>query len=189
MSPYALGMTIGVKRKEAEELVNGYLNGFPNLKKWMEESKLFAKENGYIKTQVGRIRHLDNLKKIYEVFGDSIMNYDFKKQLEKQYGQVKATRLISQYKNGVNSSMNFQIQSMAASVVNRAAIAINREFQDRGINGWVCAQVHDQLLMEVEESRAKEAAEIVQDKMENTTKLNVPLVAIPQIAKNMRDGH
>jgi DNA polymerase-1 len=117
------------------------------------------------------------------------MNYDFKKQLEKQYGQVKATRLISQYKNGVNSSMNFQIQSMAASVVNRAAIAINREFQKRGINGWVCAQVHDQLLMEVEESRAKEAAEIVQDKMENTTKLNVPLVAIPQIAKNMRDGH
>jgi DNA polymerase I-like protein with 3'-5' exonuclease and polymerase domains len=189
MSPYALGMTIGVKRKEAEELVNGYLNGFPNLKKWMEESKLFAKENGYIKTQVGRIRHLDNLKKIYEVFGDSIMNYDFKKQLEKQYGQVKATRLISQYKNGVNSSMNFQIQSMAASVVNRAAIAINREFQKRGINGQVVAQVHDQLLMEVEESRAKEAAEIVQDKMENTTKLNVPLVAIPQIAKNMRDGH
>jgi DNA polymerase I-like protein with 3'-5' exonuclease and polymerase domains len=189
MSPYALGMTIGVKRKEAEELVNGYLNGFPNLKKWMEESKLFAKENGYIKTQVGRIRHLDNLKKIYEVFGDSIMNYDFKKQLEKQYGQAKATRLISQYKNGVNSSMNFQIQSMAASVVNRAAIAINREFQKRGINGQVIAQIHDQLVMEVEESRAKEAAEIVQDKMENTTKLNVPLVAVPAIAHNLRDGH
>jgi DNA polymerase-1 len=189
MSPYALGMTIGVKKKEAEELVNGYLNGFPNLKKWMEESKLFAKENGYIKTQVGRIRHLDNLKKIYEVFGDSIMNYDFKKQLEKQYGQAKATRLISQYKNGVNSSMNFQIQSMAASVVNRAAIAINREFQKRGINGQVIAQIHDQLVMEVEESRAKEAAEIVQDKMENTTKLNVPLVAVPAIAHNLRDGH
>ena len=186
---YALGKLIGVSTKEAQKLVDGYLDGFPNLKKWMQESKQFAKENGYIKNQVGRIRHLPKLKSIYEAFGDSLQDFQFKRQLEKQYGQAKATSIIAAWKNGVNSSCNFQIQSMAASVVNRAAIAINREFKARGIKGQVIAQIHDQCVFEVEESRAKEAAEIVQDKMENTTKLNVPLVAIPQIAKNMKEGH
>jgi DNA polymerase-1 len=85
--------------------------------------------------------------------------------------------------------MNFCIQSLSASIVNRAAMEINREFIKRGIKGWVCAQIHDQLIMEVEYDKAKEAAEIVQDKMENTTKISVDLVAPPEIAKNWRDGH
>jgi DNA polymerase-1 len=93
------------------------------------------------------------------------------------------------YVNGLNNAKNYQIQSLAASIVNRAAIAINREFQKRGIRGQVLAQVHDQLVIEVEESRIEEAAKIVQDKMENTTKLSIALKAPPAISKNMRDGH
>jgi DNA polymerase I-like protein with 3'-5' exonuclease and polymerase domains len=188
-SAYALGKLINVPTKEAQILVDGYLNGFPNLKKWMEDSRKFAKEKGYIKNQVGRIRHLGRLKKIYETFGDSLQDFHFKKQIEKQYGPDKAKSIIGAWKNSINNSCNFQIQSMAASIVNRAAIAINREFKAREIKGQVVCNVHDQLIMEVEESRSKEAAEIVQDKMENTTKLNVPLVALPQIAKNMKEGH
>lgn len=186
---YALGKLINVSTKEAQKLVDAYLDGFPNLKKWMTESRLFAKENGYIKNQVGRIRHLPKLKKLYEVFGDSLQDFNFKKQIERQYGQDKAKSMIGVWKNSINNSCNFQIQSLAASIVNRAAIAINRELVNKGIKGGVICNVHDQLIIEVEESRAKEAAEIVQDKMENTTKLNVPLVAIPQIAKNMKEGH
>ena len=99
------------------------------------------------------------------------------------------TNLYRGYKNGLNNSLNVQIQGLAASIVNRAAIEINREFKARGIKGWVCANIHDQIICEVEYTKAKEAAEIVQDKMENTTKLNVPLIAKPSIAKNWRDGH
>jgi DNA polymerase I-like protein with 3'-5' exonuclease and polymerase domains len=43
--------------------------------------------------------------------------------------------------------------------------------------------------MEVEESVAEKAAEIVKDKMENTTKLSLELVAPPALAHNLRDGH
>jgi len=53
----------------------------------------------------------------------------------------------------------------------------------------VCAQIHDQIICEVEHDRAKEAAEIVQDCMENTTKLSLKLKAVPALAKNFRDGH
>lgn len=189
MSPYALGKTINVKSKEAEELVNGYLDGFPNLKKWMEESKEFVKEKGYIKTQVGRIRHLPKVKNLYDRYGDNVLDYEFKKQMINAYGEEKAMNIIRDYKNGLNNSMNVQIQGLAASIVNRAAIAINREFRSKGIRGQVIAQIHDQLVMEVEESRAEEAAKIVQDRMENTTRLSIDLVAPPAICHNLRDGH
>jgi len=189
MSAYALGKTLEIPTKEAQKLVDGYLNGFPALKQWMAESRQFVKDNGYIKTQVGRIRHLPKVKQINEALGDAMLDWNAKKQLEYQYGKEKIMNLSRDYVNGLNNSCNVQIQGLAASIVNRAALQINREFKNRGINGWVSAQIHDQLIMEVEHDKAEEAAKIVQDKMENTTKLNVPLYAIPVIAKNWRDGH
>ena len=189
MGAYALGKNLDVSTKEAKSLVDGYLNGFPNLKKWMEESAQFSKENGYIRTQVGRIRHLPKVKAIYDKVGDGMLDYHFVKDLERQYG-VEATKSIKRdFVNGVNNSRNVQIQGLAASIVNRAAIAINRKFKELGIKGWVCAQIHDQVVCEVEAERGEEAARIVKDCMENTTKLSITLKAPPALAHNWRDGH
>jgi DNA polymerase-1 len=189
MGAYALGMNLGIATKEAKALVEGYLNGFPSLKRWMEESAQFAKENGYIKTQVGRVRHLPKVKAIYDKVGDAMMDYNYTKDLERQYGVEAVKSIKRDFVNGVNNSRNVQIQGLAASVVNRAAIAINRKFKEVGLNGWVCAQIHDQIVVEVEHDKAHEAAEIVQDCMENTTKISLDLKAKPAIAINWRDGH
>jgi DNA polymerase I-like protein with 3'-5' exonuclease and polymerase domains len=189
MGDYALGKTLDIPKKDAKVLVDGYLDGFPKLREWMDRSRLQAKTDGYVKTQVGRIRHLPKVKAIYESIGDAMLDFNKKRQLEFSYGKEKVTSIARDYKNGLNGACNVQIQGLAASIVNRAALAINRELAKRGITGWVCAQIHDQLLIEVEESRSVEAAEIVQDKMENTTKLDIDLIAIPQITVNMRDGH
>jgi DNA polymerase-1 len=189
MGAYALGMNLGISTKEAKVLIDGYLNGFPELKKWMLRSKEFVKNNGYIKTQVGRIRHLPKVKAIYDKIGDDLLDWNIKKEMERQYGVDQIKNLSRDYINGLNNGCNVQIQGLAASIVNRAALAINRRFKQSGVRGWVCAQIHDQLVIEVEYSKAEEACRIVQDCMENTTKLNVPLYAIPQISKNLRDGH
>jgi DNA polymerase-1 len=85
--------------------------------------------------------------------------------------------------------MNFQIQSMAASIVNRAAIQINRELKKRGIDGYCCAQIHDQLIINVPEYRQDECKVLIQGIMENTTKLSLDLKAPPEIAINWSDGH
>jgi len=189
MGAYALGKSIEVSTKEAQKLIDGYLNGFPNLKKWMEDSKVFVKKNGYIKTQVGRIRHLPKVKYLYNKFGDSLLEWEFQKKLEAHLDKDVILNMVRDYKNGLNNGMNYQIQSLAASIVNRAAIAINREFKKNGIKGQVIAQIHDQLVMEVEESKSEEASKIVQDCMENTTQLSLELVAPPALAHNLRDGH
>ena len=189
MGAYALGMTLGIPTKDAKKLVDGYLNGFPELKKWMLRSKEFVKKHGYIKTQVGRIRHLPKVKAIYDKIGDDLLDWNIKKEMERQYGVDQIKSLSRDYINGLNNSCNVQIQGLAASIVNRSALAINRQFKQHHINGWVCAQIHDQLVIEVDHDKADEACRIVQDCMENTTKLDVPLYAIPQITKNLRDGH
>jgi DNA polymerase I-like protein with 3'-5' exonuclease and polymerase domains len=189
MGAYALGMTLGIATKEAKKLVDGYLNGFPELKKWMETSKKQAKEQGFVKTQVGRIRHLPKVKAIYDKIGDDLLDWNIKKEMERQYGVDKIKSLSRDYINGLNNSCNVQIQGLAASIVNRAALAINRKFKELGINGWVCAQIHDQLVIEVDHDRSEEASRIVQDLMENTTKLSIDLKAPPTLAINLRDGH
>jgi DNA polymerase I-like protein with 3'-5' exonuclease and polymerase domains len=189
MGAYALGMTLGIPTKEAKKLVDGYLNGFPELKTWMERSKKQAKEKGYVSTQVGRIRHLPKVKSIYDKIGDDLLDWNIKKEMERQYGVDQIKNLSRDYINGLNNSCNVQIQGLAASIVNRAALAINRKFIELGIRGWVCAQIHDQLVIEVEQARSEEAAKIVQDLMENTTKLSIDLKAPPALAPNLRDGH
>jgi DNA polymerase-1 len=82
------------------------------------------------------------------------------------------------------------LQSLAAAVVNRAALAINRKAEEMGIDAKVQAQVHDQLIINVREDQAEEFAPIVQHLMEVTTKLpGVTLKAPPEIAVNWKEGH
>ena len=190
MSGYALAMSLGVDKKEGERLVQGYLEGFPDLRKWREESRAFVKRYGYIKNKVGRIRHLPRAKELYALHGDQLIeDFRYRKALENQ-NKEETDKAYRDYKNALNNCLNYQIQSYSASIVNRAALQINRKFKQENIEGQVIAQIHDQLICQVKEEYVKRACEIVQDCMENTTKLDgVELIAIPEVANNFKEGH
>ena len=190
MEAYALGKTLDIPTKEAEKLVEGYLNGFPELKEWRINSREQVKEYGFIKNKVGRIRHLPKVQRVQEKFGEKILDWRFRKELEQRYDRDKVMKVYRDYRNGLNNCLNFQLQSLAAAVVNRAAVQINRKAKEMGIDAVVQAQVHDQLIINVREDQAEEFAPIVQELMENTTQLEgVTLKAPPEIADNWRDGH
>jgi DNA polymerase I-like protein with 3'-5' exonuclease and polymerase domains len=191
MEAYALKMTLGVDQKTAEGLIKGYLDGFPGLRDWRENSRRQVKDHGFIKNYVGRIRHVPKVKKIYEKFGEKMMDWRFRKNLENQgYKRDDIVKVYRDYRNGLNFCLNFQLQSLAAAVVNRAAVVINRTAREKGFDAFVQAQVHDQLIINVKDDQAEAFAPIVQEIMENTTKLpGVTLKAPPEIANNWRDGH
>lgn len=190
MEAYALAKTLDISQKDAEVLVQGYLDGFPQLKEWRVNSREQVKKHGFIQNKVGRIRHLPKVKKIFEKYGDQIMDWRFRKSLEEQYGKDPVMQMYRDYRNGLNNCLNYQLQSLAAAVVNRAAVNINRKLKELGVDGRVQAQVHDQLIINVPEDKAKELAPIIQEIMENTTKLEgVTLKAPPEISVNWRDGH
>ena len=190
MEAYALKMTLDVDQKTAEELIKGYLDGFPQLAEWRERSREQVKAHGYIKNYVGRVRHLPRVQKIYSKFGDRMMDWRFRKDLEKQYGKDQVMQAYRDYRNGLNNCLNFQLQSLAAAVVNRAALQINRKAKELGIDAIVQAQVHDQLIINVREDQAEMFAPYVKELMETTTQLpGVTLKAPPEIAINWKEGH
>ena len=91
--------------------------------------------------------------------------------------------------NYLNNGKNFQIQSLAASITNRACIAIARELKRKGVDGHVCAQIHDQIIVRVPKSEAKQWQKTVQFLMENVYKLSLPLKAPAEIGVNFADAH
>lgn len=190
MEAYALKMTLDVDQKTAEGLIKGYLEGFPQLAEWRERSREMVKAYGKIENYVGRVRHLPRVQKIYEKFGDRMMDWRFRKELELQYGKDQVIQAYRDYRNGLNNCLNFQLQSLAAAVVNRAALQINRKAKELNIDAIVQAQVHDQLIINCDEKDVEMFAPYVQEIMENTTKLpGVTLKAPPEISDNWRDGH
>jgi len=190
MEAYALAKTLDISQKDAEKLVDGYLDGFPQLKEWRIESRNKIKKYGYIQNKVGRIRHLPKVKLIFDKFGDQVLDWRFRKELETRYGKEPVTQMYRDYRNGLNNCLNYQLQSLAAAVVNRAAIQINRKAKELGVDGRVQAQIHDQLIINVREDQAEMFMPYVQDLMENTTQLpGVTLKAPPQIANNFAEGH
>lgn len=189
MSDYALGMTLEVKTEEAKKLIDGYLNGFPELKKWMHKSEKLAQHQGYIVTEAGRVRHLPKAKELYKAHGNKLLDYKYRNTIKKKYGTEEVLAMYRDYKNAVNNAKNVQIQSLGASIINQASVIIMREFVKRGYDAWVCAQLHDQLIFNVPLDKVDICKTIIQDFMENTTKLSVDLKAPPAVAKNWRDGH
>ncbi len=190
MEAYALKMTLGVEQKEAERLIKGYLDGFPQLAEWRERSREEVKAYGRITNYVGRIRHLPRVKQYYDKFDNRLMDWRFRKQLEGTYGRDKVIKAYRDFRNGLNNCLNFQLQSLAAAVVNRAALQINRKAKELGIDAMCQAQVHDQLIINCDKKDVAMFAPIVQEIMENTTKLpGVTLKAPPEISDNWRDGH
>ena len=197
MKGYALGMSLEVTTEEAEDLIEAYLSGFPNLRLWMTNSELMAKNLGCVSSEVGRVRHLPKVKAIYKKHGEKLLDFKYRNKLIKRHanrlGKEEAKKLINgmykDYKNGLNNAKNFQIQSLSASIVNLAAIEINREFIRRHIDGWVALQIHDQLVMNVPEDKAEECRKLVEDIMVNNYKLSLALKAPAEICDNLKDGH
>jgi DNA polymerase I-like protein with 3'-5' exonuclease and polymerase domains len=188
MSPYALGKTLDISTKEATKLANGYMNSYPNLKKWMEDSMIMAKTKGYVKSEAGRIRHLPKVMSLYKKHGDKLGDWKYKKALEARLGKSEVMYMIMDWKNGLNNSLNFQIQSLGASIINRSMVEIAKRFKQENIPAKIIAQVHDEVMVECTEEVKEEVKIIVKHCMENTYKISLNLTADAEVCYNW-DGH
>ena len=190
---WQIGQSLNIHIKEAQKLIDAYLEGFPELARWMSDTHLKAQAFGYIKSKTGRIRHLDRVKAIYEKFQDSLVeprSFAMMKRMCKTPEQTQQImRLRMEYKNGLNQSKNFQIQSWAASIMNRSAIGIHKEFKEKGLDAYIELQIHDEFVVNCKAKIAEEVAKIVKYHMENTVQIPTGLVAEPNVCDNFGDGH
>jgi DNA polymerase I-like protein with 3'-5' exonuclease and polymerase domains len=191
MKDVKLSYTLNISKEEAQQIIDNYFDSFPGLKEAMDSYLTEVKRQGTVTSKFGRVRHLPRAREIYRKFGDAILDFKALPRLSFKHkismDELKLVR--KEYNNLLNNALNFPIQSAAASLVNRAAIAMSKEFLANGLDAWVSLQIHDQLVISCNKNCIDRVKEIVQDCMENTNKLAMPLVAKPEIAYNLKDGH
>jgi DNA polymerase I-like protein with 3'-5' exonuclease and polymerase domains len=150
-----------------------------------------VKTTGKVTSKFGRIRHLPRAKEIYKKFGDGVLEYlNLSRIAKKTYVPITELKDIrKEYNNLLNNALNFPIQSAATSIVNRAAIAMTKQFLEQKIDAWVSLQIHDQLVITCRQDCIDKVKVIVQNSMEQTNLLAMPLIAKPEVAHNLREGH
>jgi len=191
MEEYALSLILGISRGEAAKKIKNYRTVYYTLSNWMDDSNRKVVTQGFIRIESGRIRHFPTAPAIWNAHGKNLLNSLelWKKYNENpiKYKQMKFLR--KKMKNMLDNGKNVQIQGLGASIVNRACIAIAREFKRTGLDGYICAQVHDQIIVRIKDSEAKVGAKSVQHLMENTYKISIPLKAPAEIGNNFADAH
>lgn len=191
MKAIKLSYTLNISKEEAQGIIDNYFDSFPGLKASMDRYLSEVKCNGTVTSKFGRVRHLPRAKQIHKKFGDSILDFKALPKLAFKHkipmDEIKLIR--KEYNNLLNNALNFPIQSAAASLVNRAAIAMSKQFLAKGFDAWVSLQIHDQLVVSCHKDCIDKVKEVVQYCMENTNTLAMPLIAKPEVAFNLKDGH
>ena len=191
LESYGLSKQLDIPQSDAKILISNYLEAYPMLHKWMKDTDDMVKTLGRVRSEAGRIRHMPKAPSIWRGHHDYILD-SLKLWKEynddpKRYNQMK--HLAKEMRNFLNNGKNFQIQSLAASITNRACIAIARELKRKGVKGHVCAQIHDQIVVRVPKDVAETWRKSVQFIMENTYKISIPLKAPAEISKDFYEGH
>lgn len=183
MGDFKLSKTLDIGKSEAGQILKSYFKKYPKLATRMEELKTQAKQNGFVKSKAGRIRHLPDVQNLNsswgEVLGDSLKLWEKYHENPTKYKQMKY--LSGKYLGDLRNALNFPIQSMAASIVNAASAAIQNEFKARNIDATIIMNVHDEIVVSAPIDQVDIVKEIIQSKMEQTTQLSVPLTAEPQV--------
>ena len=147
ISSFGLSEDLGIDMSSAKKFIDDYLNAYPGIKQYMKDLIASAYDKGYVTTIMNRKRTIDELK-------------------SKQY-------MVRQ--NGERMALNTPIQGSSADILKKAMIEIYNELKRRNLKSKMLLQVHDELVFNVLKSEEQEVTEIVQNIMENTYKLNVPL--------------
>lgn len=189
LTGYKLQYELNIPLPVAEQLVLDYLNAFPKLKEWIADSHKQALQTGCVRSQAGRVRHLPTIQRLYRKYGNAITNdlelWKLFNNTPDLYMQAKKDRKV--FKNELNNSINFQVQSLAASVMNRASINIMRILKEKSMKSILVLNCHDELVFEVPEDEVQELSRLVKYEMENVVKLAVPLVTEPMIGNTYKE--
>lgn len=178
---YRVASLLNCDVKEARSIISNYLDAYPGLKNYMDSCDTSVLGRGEVTSRFGRKRHLPEAKEIFRRYGNKLMDRGWSAK-----NGLKETRW--KLKNMLNLAKNHPIQALASHIVNRAMIKIARDFKANNINGYIAATVHDEICCIVDEHQAAQASAIVKNAMENTVKIEVPLVAEPLIADNWADA-
>ena len=161
MSAFGLSNQLGVSRAEAEIFLQNYFDKYSKVRSFMETTTNAAKKNKFVTTLYGRKIHVPNIES---------PNYMLRQASER-------------------AAINGPLQGSAADIIKVAMVSINRWISENRSPIKLLLQVHDELLFEVPENYVEKDIQSLVNIMEETTLIDVPLVAEYGFGTNWREAH
>jgi DNA polymerase-1 len=156
---FTLAKDIGVTPQAAQAFIDAYFAGFPGVRTFIDRTLEQARASGVVTTMYGRRRLVPDL---------TSRNAQIRAQAER-------------------AAVNLPIQGTAADILKRAMIDVHEAL--RAVPGArMILTVHDELLFEVPDARAVEAAGLVRERMQGAASLRVPLIVDVGIGKNWKEA-
>jgi DNA polymerase-1 len=151
ISAFGLARNLGIARDEAAAYIKKYFERFPGIRDYMEETKTFARANGYVKTIFGR--------RIW------VKGIQSKNPSERAFGE--------------RQSINAPLQGAAADIIRRAMVRLPPALAKAKLKSRMLLQVHDELVFEAPKDEADKLCKLAKDVMEAAPEpaavLSVPL--------------
>ena len=160
MSAFGLAKQLNVERKQAQAYIDQYFAQYPGVKEYMETTREFARENGYVETVFGRRLYLPDI---------NAKNHNMRQYAER-------------------TAINAPMQGTAADIIKLAMIAVDKHLAGREDIKMVM-QVHDELVFEVEQSVLEQSTSEICNIMQDVARIKVPLLVDAGHGKNWALAH
>ncbi len=161
ISAFGLSQRMGIKRAEAKEIIENYFDKYHGVKTSMDNAINFARDKGYVETLLGRRRYLRDIN------------------------SANATVRGFAERNAINSPL----QGTAADMIKIAMIDIHAEFKKLNLKSKMILQVHDELVFDAHKDELEIIKPIIEDKMVNAIKTEVPMTVEMGTGHNWLEAH
>jgi DNA polymerase I len=165
ISAFGLANQLGIGREEAGAYIRKYFERFPGIRDYIEESKTYAKDKGYVLTLFGRKCH---------------------------YPEIRASNASVRSFNE-RAAVNARLQGTAADIIRRAMVRMDAALAKKKLGARMLLQVHDELVFEVPDAEVEKTLPVVTAVMVEApmpaVSLSVPLHVEAKAADNWDAAH
>ncbi|MDD2862749.1 MAG: DNA polymerase, partial [Acidiphilium sp.] len=161
ISAFGLARQLGIDNGEAKRYIDAYFARYPEIRRYMNDTREFARTHGYVVTPFGRRCHVPGIAD--------------KNPARRGYAERQA--------------INAPLQGGAADIIKRAMVRLPDAIAASGLDMRILLQVHDELLFEAPTDQAPAAAAVAREVMQQAAVLSVPLLVEAGIGANWSDAH
>jgi DNA polymerase-1 len=161
ISAFGLANQLGIGQPEAREYIAKYFHRYPGIRDYVEQTKAYARQHGYVKTPFGRKVHLRFIN-------------------DKSQGM----RAFAE-----RAAINAPLQGGAADIIKKAMIRLPEALKAARLRARMLLQVHDELLFEVPDKEIDKTKDVTRKVMESAATLSVPLVVETGVGDNWAQAH
>ena len=165
ISAFGLANQLSIPRGEAKDYIDRYFERFPGIRDYMEDTKRYCREHGFVETVFGRRAH---------------------------YPDITSSNPQARAFNE-RAAINAPIQGSAADIIRRAMIRMDAALAEAGLSARMLLQVHDELIFEVADAEVEKTMPVIVRVMEEAptpvVDLKVPLKVDARAADNWEAAH